>query len=377
MNEKTCSRSWEVEAARDGRLSEAACALLEEHVLRCEICARERRALEGLAGRLRGGLPGAPDDLSVRRLRRATLERANAAWMERGPSRERGRRLSIAAAGLAFACALVGLAWWGHLRHEGATVQVTEGTAADWSRDTSAEAQRVTLREGAIELRIKRAAEDPPFFVVVPDGEIQDVGTVFRVEVKGGVTTSIEVSEGAVVFRRPGQPEVRVEAGEHWPHSSPQAGTSAAGTAGSAGVGTAGAREPGAASATVGDEQPPGSAAGSPGGTAAPTSPAAGASTASAATGGTTGAASSPATPKGAAPSGQPTASGGAQAGGAKGAASSKPATSSGLEEDIAYLRVIALLRDGRREEARLAAKDYLRRFPNGFRRVEVAAIAR
>jgi hypothetical protein len=47
------------------------------------------------------------------------------------------------------------------------------------------------------------------------------------------------------------------------------------------------------------------------------------------------------------------------------------------MEEDIAYLQVIALMRDGRREEARLAAKNYLRRFPNGFRRVEVEAIAR
>ena len=59
-------------------------------------------------------------------------------------------------------------------------------------------------------------------------------------------------------------------------------------------------------------------------------------------------------------------------------AASAKPAaSSSGLEEDLAYLRVIALVREGRREEARLAAKDYLRRFPQGFRRVEVERIAR
>jgi hypothetical protein len=45
-------------------------------------------------------------------------------------------------------------------------------------------------------------------------------------------------------------------------------------------------------------------------------------------------------------------------------------------EEDAAYLRVLALLREGRREEARLAAASYLGKFPKGFRRAEVERIA-
>ncbi len=262
------------------------------------------------------------------------------------------------------------------MRHAGATVQVTEGTAADWSRDTSAEAQRVTLREGAIELRIKRAAEDPPFFVVVPDGEIQDVGTVFRVEVKGGVTTSIEVSEGAVVFRRPGHPEVRVEAGEHWPHPIP---------GGHGRQGPRGAQvwgRPAHASRARRARRPvtsrlPGAPRALPGARPRRARPRPARPQRARRAGVPRAWRAAPRSRRARRPSGQPTASGAAKAGGAKGAASSKPATSSGLEEDIAYLRVIALLRDGRREEARLAAKDYLRRFPNGFRRVEVAAIAR
>jgi hypothetical protein len=45
--------------------------------------------------------------------------------------------------------------------------------------------------------------------------------------------------------------------------------------------------------------------------------------------------------------------------------------------EDAAYLLVIALQRASDADGARQAAGDYLRRFPNGFRRASVAAIAR
>ncbi len=60
-------------------------------------------------------------------------------------------------------------------------------------------------------------------------------------------------------------------------------------------------------------------------------------------------------------------------------AATSAPVSASvtPAEEDLSYLRVLGLLRDGKRVEARLAAKDYLDRFPNGFRRREVEQIAK
>jgi hypothetical protein len=46
-------------------------------------------------------------------------------------------------------------------------------------------------------------------------------------------------------------------------------------------------------------------------------------------------------------------------------------------DEDGAYLRVLRLLRSGREDEARAAAKDYLRRFPTGFRREEMQQLAK
>jgi hypothetical protein len=57
--------------------------------------------------------------------------------------------------------------------------------------------------------------------------------------------------------------------------------------------------------------------------------------------------------------------------------ASEPEAVPEGLEEDTAYLRLVALLREGRREEAARAASDYLRRFPRGFRRPEVERLSR
>jgi hypothetical protein len=44
--------------------------------------------------------------------------------------------------------------------------------------------------------------------------------------------------------------------------------------------------------------------------------------------------------------------------------------------EDEAYLHIVALLREGRSAEARLAAFAYLRAYPAGFRRIEVNQVA-
>jgi hypothetical protein len=43
--------------------------------------------------------------------------------------------------------------------------------------------------------------------------------------------------------------------------------------------------------------------------------------------------------------------------------------------EDAAYLRILALCREDRTEEVRIAARHYLTNFPNGFRRIEVESL--
>jgi TolA-binding protein len=44
--------------------------------------------------------------------------------------------------------------------------------------------------------------------------------------------------------------------------------------------------------------------------------------------------------------------------------------------EDAAYLHVIQLLRGGKRDDARAAAREYLAAYPNGFRREEMLRVA-
>ncbi len=52
------------------------------------------------------------------------------------------------------------------------------------------------------------------------------------------------------------------------------------------------------------------------------------------------------------------------------------PSSQSTKAEDDAYLHIVDLLREAKDTEARARAKDYLLRFPNGFRRIEVLNIA-
>jgi len=53
------------------------------------------------------------------------------------------------------------------------------------------------------------------------------------------------------------------------------------------------------------------------------------------------------------------------------------PASAQNPAEDEIYLRIVALLREHREDEARIAALEYLRRFPGGFRRAEVEQLTR
>jgi hypothetical protein len=57
-------------------------------------------------------------------------------------------------------------------------------------------------------------------------------------------------------------------------------------------------------------------------------------------------------------------------------AAAAPDAQPNTAEEDAAYLRILALLREGRGDEAKLAAASYLTKFSKGFRRAEVERIA-
>lgn len=180
-----------------------------------------------------------------------------------------------------------------------ATAVLQPAGPAAFARRAHPSGEHVTLSEGTLAFRTHGAS--PKLRVRVPDGELEDVGTAFRVTVADGRTTSIEVTEGLVIFHRREGEDIRLPAGSHWLAPAPRRNT----------------------------EAPIPSAARSP--RAAPA------------------VASSPAVSAETAESG----------------------------EDSAYLHILALLREDRREEARVAAREYLRRYPLGFRRVEVERLTR
>jgi ferric-dicitrate binding protein FerR (iron transport regulator) len=308
MKEQGCARRWEVEAVRDGRLDGAALTHHERHLQSCADCSRERRMFEKMQ---RAAVDSAPkqNELALRRLRQSLLEQAHSG--DPTPRRRPWARVLAIAATMLL---VFGVVWRVAERRPdpptspAASVQVAAVGAADWSQFSTSRGHRVVLRSGTLDVAVTRRPVDAGLVVQLPDGELEDIGTVFRVSVRDGRTEAIDVREGAVSFRRHRGAAIQIGAGERW------------------------RAEPSRA-------QP------------APTSdlPAA---------------MSPPRKPSAVAASAKPpnTASDDAAA---------------GREEDEAYLRVLALVREGRAAEARLAARDYLKRFPSGFRRSEVERIAR
>jgi len=329
MKERSCARTWEVEAARDGRLTSDARESLELHLASCGPCARERRLVEELGARLRASSHDA-DEVALRRLRASTLERADATLSGRTSAAPRVRWIALALAATIAAFFVVRVSLHRAVTQppndSSVSVTATSGEAR-WSRASIDGVDLVTLDHGTIALVVRRKPGDPRVVVRVPDGEIEDMGTVFRVTVDHGRTTEIHVTEGSVVFRRRGGESVTVVAGAPFVARLDVGST------------------PPPMSPTIAENVAP---AASPPPSVTP-----------------------PKTPHGdgtvptASPSSHPP------------PMSSDPTTQDeAIEEDGAYLQIVALVREGRSEEARLAAKEYLRRFPNGFRRPEVEKIA-
>jgi anti-sigma factor RsiW len=314
MTAASCKRSWEAEAVRDGRLVGAERVSFEGHAQRCPACSHERQQLAELAEQLRAhGSPS--DEVTLRRLRQSILQRADAELRE---PRRQWRRVGLYAAPalVALALAFTFARWSGSHIAPAAIAQVTaQGAGARWTRSRSAGVEAVQLGEGVFSVVVRRAPGDPRVQVYVPEGHIEDLGTTFEVSVHGGRTTQIAVSEGSVMFHRRGREPLRLGAGTTWRPEPVQ---------------PARALPPSAASGPEPRERPiPGSVAEHKSVHAHQ-----------------------------------------------RAATHHEHPVQPMLDEDAAYLRVLALLREGRKDEARLAAADYLTRFPTAFRRPEIERIA-
>jgi TolA-binding protein len=373
----SCPRLFEVEAMRDGRLTGAEVARFHAHVGLCPTCAREVRAVEALAAALQaperaGGLPADSDELSVRR-RRTRLLAAFDATLLPAPRQAFARLTPILAATLGTLCILIGLAFAIMHRRSLATaipaaasnapdpVRVRADGPAQWSRQVDNQLEKIRLEAGTLAIRVDHARSAPRLLVLLPDGELEDIGTAFTVSVDAGRTSRVTVQEGKVVLHLGGKPALALSAGAIWtPDPAPalaSAITSAgpnpplAPSAGSDATSTAPPRSktaPGLRTAAAFPPPPSGSAEVTSG-----PDPAADfrAALAALSAGDQTRAA-------------------------ARFSAFLADHPRDPRAEDAAYLRVIALQRSGDALTTQAAARDYLRRYPHGFRRAEVTPLA-
>jgi ferric-dicitrate binding protein FerR (iron transport regulator) len=340
----SCARKWQVEAARDGRLLDKDLESAIRHRETCAECAHEERELAALAREL-SRLPGDNrDQVSIQRSRQRLLAALNESLLE--PPR-RGVLLPVAGA---LALALASAGWLLVAHHQKADsprearteiVEVHAQAGARWAKHQETSRIFVDFEDGAASFEIH---PHPGRSVVIrlPDGEVLDIGTVFDVRVAEQHTEHVAVSEGRVSVRLNGRSTVNLGAGEAWdsepapPVSSALAlapsgaspATPAAGPQLAAGKATA---------STPSRSEKPAPQVRSSAALQAPAAPA---------------------------PSAQ--------------AQDSRPAPSaqSTKAEDDAYLHIVDLLREAKDAEARARAKDYLLRFPTGFRRIEVLNIA-
>jgi hypothetical protein len=340
---RPCHRRFEVEAARDGRLTGSARVSIEEHTSTCEVCAAEDRKLRSVSGAVAGLPVGETDALTVRRQRQRILALFNDAQVTSAARRTRRRRaVGAVLAASAFSALGAVVATQSHrgapstpsakLADRADDVVVVVPETARWSRADEGPNTRVKLDDGELDIHVKHHAEAHGLLVTLPDGELEDIGTTFRVRVKGGHTVAVVVREGAIVFRRGNAGPVLLGAGESWSADDPSVAASS-------------------------------SAAAPSGPTAVSAAPPPATST-------------KPAPPADAAKSFRDGVDLLNEGNAAQAAAAFRTYLSRGptaeRAEDATYLLVLALHRSGDEPAAQTAARDYVRLYPRGLRLREV-----
>jgi hypothetical protein len=351
-----CPETSAVEALRDGRLEQEPAETLRLHLANCAECTLEAVRLERLSEELAVLRGSEANPLRVAAGRRRLLDAAR--QVDAGGKSAFMRATAVVLA----ACAAAVIVWFGLGRlpfgkQEQAAVSsrasdgelavtVVPAARTTWSRARVEATETLNLAEGKLAVQVTRHDPRQRLLVQLPDGELEDVGTVFTVEVQGGKTRAVAVTEGRVALRLRGRSELVLSAGESF--QAPDESS------------------PGASAAALGSSEPPRDTPGAPGA----------------------------ATKSGARPSPAgdelpacPSASlfqDGVRAfkHGEFGAAASllerfsAACGRSNHAEDAAYLRMVALARAGRTDAARAQARAYLERFPQGFRRKEAQRLA-
>lgn len=236
-----------VEARRDGRLGERESASLSRHLGTCKACLALKRDLDEVRDLLRRSAMPPLTALEHQRNRLALLRAAAAPPGQDGragpasaPARGGRRRMvsrGVGAAGVVAAAAVaLGLALTprptvavaqhlpgiAHPGHAGVSRAYPTDTILHGSADARFEQQvsadgvdRVALREGTLDLAVRKLTPGERFVVATDDAEVEVRGTVFEVEAHAGRIARVQVSEGNVEVRHQGTRSV-VSAGGAW-----------------------------------------------------------------------------------------------------------------------------------------------------------------
>ena len=215
MTPTSCDQSWQVEAAHDGRLDVVTRAEFEQHQAGCTVCQNQRRKFHALVHELRLLEPPV-DAVTLRRVRQRTLQAANDSLMQVGknPMRRALALTMIACAALAAVLLFRSRPSQRQVRPDAVLVQASPD--ARWQRSLAEDVEHVDLSAGTLLFRVARGRSERRLIVHVPDGEVEDLGTVFSVTVSDGKTAEIGVREGRVLFHRRGLPALHLVAGSRW-----------------------------------------------------------------------------------------------------------------------------------------------------------------
>lgn len=223
-----CPRLFEVEALRDGRLTGAEVVRFQSHLAACAVCAREARALQAVAEALRSSTNFADaDELRVRRERTRLLAAFDASLVPAPRSLARLWLRSAAAVALLSVLAALAFVLWparpapsqspgAPLARAPEPVTIQADSSARWSRHVDAGLDKIVLERGALSIRVDHAASPRRLLVILPDGELEDIGTTFFVSADAGHTTRVTVQDGSVVLRLHGTPPLALDAGDSW-----------------------------------------------------------------------------------------------------------------------------------------------------------------
>jgi hypothetical protein len=380
VNRKRCSRLWQAEAVLDGVLSRADFASFERHAATCADCAAERAALTQL-GKTAQRLPSMTvTPLRRRALRNELLRRANELSVGARPRLSSRLRPWAALAAAVGAVLLLFLRFSADGTRSDAGIapafEVSAAPNSRWHVARPGRSLRLALELGTLTISVGKLEREQRFSVKLPDGEVEVRGTRFIVECDAMHTRRVVVEEGRVALRLAGQPELSLGPGEGWPPLSarspaalPPAPASAAPSAERVTSGTA----PSSAVRPL-------AAAGRQTGPRARAEPAAARSASTASV-----------------PSAEASAAAATRSAAARDFAEAMAVFSRGdygsaerlfrafeerypsspHREDLLFLRALGRSRSGDASGARVLSRDYLNRYPNGFRVREARELAR